>query len=430
MFYCIVMLCLFAACNKNKDVIPGTPTPNPPASNAAITAEGAPTGPMVLKTIGTAGGTITSADGKITFTIPAGALDANKNITIQAIENKMPLGMKGRAYRFLPNGLQFKKPATLTLKYDDNDIAGSIPEQVSLASQTSKGSWKKNANIQLNTINKTINSEIHHFTDYAFYESFKLVDEKTGSDTAVIKVRPTEEVKLTVYYVKEVTLEDSLAISVPLLASGFIKEWTVNGFVTPPNMNFGGLGGKTGYTQAERDYIAPRRAPSPNSITVSVKLDLGSKGVLFILRNVQVADVNSLNLNGKVYPDATPSAIFLNNNTALNFGIGQLFPNGKSVSVGVDIQDIASPVSGIYSFAASEKVRIVAHDEFGNTWSSEKRDIHTGATTYSGNVEIWVSGSGNSRQLYIKITGMLFGASSTVNSAPVNTIMDVNAPVF
>ncbi len=432
-FYGILLLFAFTACRKTKDDHLPSGSQNQSTGTAAVTAVGIPTGTAVQKTIGAAGGTIVSADGKIMFTVPAGALDADEIISVQSIENKAPLGIKNRAYRFLPHGLQFKKPATLTLVYDENDIAGSTPEQVSLASQTEKGNWKKNGTMQVNLNNRTMTTTISHFSDYAFYESFKMVDAKTDSDTSVLELRTSEEVKLTVYYVKEISLDDAneLVISVPLLATGYVKEWTVNGQTHPhPDLNFGGLGGKNGYTIAERDYIAPRRAPSPNSITVTVKLDLGSKGVLFLLRNVSITDANILGLNGKIYNGAMPSAIYLNNNTWLNFGILKLFPNGKSASVGVDIEDIASTVPGVYNFSASEKVKILAHDELNNHWSSSKTNPLTGVTTHSGNIEITVSGSGNSRQLFIKITGMLFGTGPTTNSAPVNTIIDVSAPVF
>jgi len=430
--YGMLLLFVFTACRKTKDdLAPGTQ--NPATETPAATALGAPTGTVVQKTIGAAGGSITSADGKLTFTVPAGALDANEIISVQSIENKAPLGMKNRAYRFLPHGLQFKKPAILTLAYDENDIAGSAPEQVNLATQTDKGNWKKSGTMLVNLNNRTMTTDILHFSDYAFYESFRLLDSKTDSDTAVIKLRTSEEVKPTAYYIKEVSLDNSneLLISVPLLASGYVREWTVNGQSNPhPDLNFGGIGGKNGYTAAEVDYIASRRAPNPNSITVTVKLDLGSKGLLFLLRNVSITDANVLSLNGKTYNGASPSAIYLNNNTALNFGILQQFPNGKSASVGVDILDIASAVPGVYNFPASEKVKILGHDEFGNQWSSKKVNILTGVATHSGNVEITVSGSGNTRQLFIKITGMLFGAGATTNSAPVNTVMDVSAMVF
>jgi hypothetical protein len=428
-WYGLVLLLIFTACRKTKHDLPAGPQ-NPGPASAAATNVGTPTGAVVQKTIGTGGGSITSSDGKITLTIPAGALDADQNISVQPIENKMPLGIKNRSYRFLPHGLQFKKPATLTLAYDDNDIAGSASEQVGLATQTNKGNWKKIGQTQVNLNNRTVSTCIHHFSDYAFYESFKLVDEKTESDTALVKLRPSEEVKLTVYYVQEVELENDRFISVPVLASAYVKEWTVNGMVNVPDLTFGGLAGKNNYTLAERDYIAPRLAPNPNSITVTVKLDLGSKGVLFLLRNISILDVNSLNLNGKQYDNAMPSAIFLNNATMLNFGINKSFPNGKSAAVGVDIQDIASAVPGIYSYAASDKVKIVTHDELGHAWTSWKTNPQTGITQYSGNVNVTVSGSGPSRQLFIKVTGTLFGSSGTVGTAGVNTVLDVNAPVF
>src|SRR5687767_14935758 len=84
----------------------------------AVTPVGANDGTPISKTIGSGGGGITSSDGEMELIIPAGALTADTEITIQPIANNAPNG-RGKAYRCTPNGLQFAKDITIKLKYTE-----------------------------------------------------------------------------------------------------------------------------------------------------------------------------------------------------------------------------------------------------------------------------------------------------------------------
>ena len=69
-------------------------------------------------TIGQSGGTI--AVGKAHLEIPAGALENNTQVSIKEVTGDENL--VGPAYLMEPNGLQFTKPATLTIDYAKEDI--------------------------------------------------------------------------------------------------------------------------------------------------------------------------------------------------------------------------------------------------------------------------------------------------------------------
>ena len=97
----------------------------------AITPVGTPAGDPITKTIGISGGSIASPDSVMELVIPAGALPANTDITIQPVTNEAPGGI-GLAYDLLPDGTTFSKPATLTFHYTDEDINGSLPEFLSI----------------------------------------------------------------------------------------------------------------------------------------------------------------------------------------------------------------------------------------------------------------------------------------------------------
>ena len=77
---------LFASCNKLKPDLPVV-TPPTPQSAGLVTPVGIPAGNAGSKIIGSGGGSITSADGRFTITIPAGALSGDKTISVQPISN-------------------------------------------------------------------------------------------------------------------------------------------------------------------------------------------------------------------------------------------------------------------------------------------------------------------------------------------------------
>lgn len=426
LFLFLVLAGVLAACKKPADS--GTvqpPPPPPPGSGKVITTEvGQPTGAVIIKTIGNSGGSISSADGKVTLNIPAGALDKNETISMEPIQNKAPMGMQGFAYRFLPHGLQFKKPALLSVKYDDRDVVGTAPELLKIATQLDNRAWKKLPNITLDKTHKTVTAELNHFSDYSVYTSFRLKDLKTKSDTAVIHMSTTEEVKFDA--IEEIELDDSLTL--PTLAAGYVREWAINGKAHPlPSDNLGSFGGKNGYSNAERDYLAPRREPDPDTVAISAKLDLGSKGALWLVRTVVIDDINKLVINGKLYDKAIPAAVIVPQANHLSFGMQQRMPNGKFANISVSINEIFDVTEGTYSYNASEKVKILAEDEFGHDWSSERTLLPSGTKEYSGRVQISVIGTAPKIYLIGTVTGSLFGVGNTTNNGPVDVVFAVMA---
>ncbi len=130
----------------------------------AITPIGTPAGDPITKTIGISGGSISSPDGIIELVIPAGALPANTDITVQPVTNEAPGGI-GLAYDLLPDGTTFSKPATLTFHYTDEDINGSSPFFIYIAYQDEAGAWVSDLKNQvLDTLAKTARLDISHFT--------------------------------------------------------------------------------------------------------------------------------------------------------------------------------------------------------------------------------------------------------------------------
>jgi len=69
-----------------------------------------------VTTVGPRGGTVESADGVVTLTVPAGALASEQPLVL--LETDAPAGMMATAYALEPAGLVFAIPATVTFELD------------------------------------------------------------------------------------------------------------------------------------------------------------------------------------------------------------------------------------------------------------------------------------------------------------------------
>jgi hypothetical protein len=122
--------------------------------------------------IGTGGGTIKI--GPHTLVVPAGALQKNTTITAQ-----LP-GDKASTVRFLPEGLHFSKPATLTMSYAHCRKLLPLPTRIVYTTE--------NLNIlELlrsldNRTKKTVTAPLDHFSKYAiaYRNSDVAGDEEVG----------------------------------------------------------------------------------------------------------------------------------------------------------------------------------------------------------------------------------------------------------
>lgn len=91
---------------------------------------------VVSASIGPAGGSLTSTDGKVTLTLPEGAVAAETAISITAINTTdLPGAFAGSnvlgAYELGPSGTVFTQPVSLALNYDsdgfgDNELEGDL----------------------------------------------------------------------------------------------------------------------------------------------------------------------------------------------------------------------------------------------------------------------------------------------------------------
>ncbi|HEY5919725.1 MAG TPA: hypothetical protein VIU13_20035, partial [Chryseolinea sp.] len=227
----------------------------------AITPVGTPAGDPVAKTIGASGGSIASPDGVMELVIPAGALTVNTDITIQPITNESPGGI-GLAYDLLPDGTTFNKPATLTFRYTDEDINGSLPEFLSIAHQNSDGAWVSDIqNQMLDTDAQKISLDIAHFTPFRMGTDFARI-------TAIPYIlKPGESALVDVYetFVFEQSGEETRT-EAEVVPSHLVTNWNV----TPAVGSLQVVTGPVGYVT----YRAPANVETRQTVRVSAHVNV------------------------------------------------------------------------------------------------------------------------------------------------------------
>jgi hypothetical protein len=311
------LLLIFGSCKKDKkeDTSPENVT-------LLVTPVANTTGPVIQQMIGPGGGTITSADGRVSLTFPAGALETNQTISIQPIENKLPSGASNSAYRFLPHGLQFKVPVQLTFQYNEQEIANSAPEFLSLATQQD-GKWKiPPGSVTVNKTAKTVTARLQHFSDYAWFEScFIQVGDKI--DQGEYSIDPGSKVKIAVVIGVN---GNSNELIVPLvIPASNVLSWKINGEAVASNQ-YGTLANIDPPNQAIKEFQAPVNVVSNGSlvaISVEIKNPTGGPGQFMLVANLLLQFENSFRINGTDYRAGGVSAFKVGNTLQVSLSTAQ-----------------------------------------------------------------------------------------------------------
>jgi len=226
----------------------------------APTEVGTPVGDKAAKEIGPAGGSLTSADGRLTLTVPQNALSETVTFTIQAVTGKAKNGV-GNAYRFEPDGKKFSTPLELSFRYNDQDLEGTVPEALSIAYQDEKGAWRAQNSGTFDATAKTLTVPVTHFTDYTTFARLRLIPPR-----ATVRVRQSQIVQLLVC--AEPGLIDRLLsrpVSCDEQPPSGSASWSLEG---PGNIQTSDYMQRQGMMFAT--YIAPARRPNPSVAKVKI----------------------------------------------------------------------------------------------------------------------------------------------------------------
>lgn len=134
---------------------------------AACGGDDAPAVATVRQSIGAAGGSLRSADGKMNLTIPAGALGNDTEIAITEVspdhqsDAVRQLGAD-KVYRLEPAGLMFAQPATVGI-----ELPASATGQVAVLLLHSAGQWEAPGaqTLALSVDKRTLSGQLNHFSE-------------------------------------------------------------------------------------------------------------------------------------------------------------------------------------------------------------------------------------------------------------------------
>ncbi|MBI5071162.1 MAG: hypothetical protein HZB56_23340 [Deltaproteobacteria bacterium] len=124
---------------------------------------GTRTGAATSLSIGPAGGSFSSTDGRLTVTVPPNAVAAPVLFTIDEITNTAPGGL-GVAYRLGPAGTRLATPAQLAFGTASTGLA---IETLAVATQDQSGYWLRPPDLVRNGVASTVTVPATHFSDWA-----------------------------------------------------------------------------------------------------------------------------------------------------------------------------------------------------------------------------------------------------------------------
>jgi hypothetical protein len=256
---------LIASCDPKNESVTAEPDGTPGEVTGAVTPVGTSEGTAVTANIGPAGGTIQSTDQRIRITIPAGALPTEQTISVQPLSNRCPSGT-GQAFRLLPHGQIFTKPVTVTFKYTETDVNGSLPQAVSIAYQNDKGVWQSPSVKRLDTTARSVSVQSTHFSDWGLFQKMYI---SPGNSF----LNPGGNLRLVAFQIRESELiGDDYFVPLPeRIPSKYIEKWQLRGE------------GVLKANQTEAEYFAPSSIPAINPAVVTVFLNQTVKmdGVLY-----------------------------------------------------------------------------------------------------------------------------------------------------
>lgn len=263
------------------------------------TSVGTPIGDKVSKEIGPAGGSLKSADGRLTLTVPNGAVKQNTSFSIQPITNTVDTGI-GAGYQLEPGDAAFSAPVELSVKYDDSDIEGTVPELLSMAYQDSKGAWHVQTNAKVDPEGHTVTIATTHFSHWLLMSFIKIIPVRAKvfvreqQFVAIASVCPDST--LGRWLSRNDWCGDRVRLRNP--------EWKLDGpgSLTPADGTSGAY------------YYAPDRKPSPNTAKVSVEFEIrfrnANSGELTTYTKEFGSIITIVDRGYKATGNAGPSTIF------------------------------------------------------------------------------------------------------------------------
>ena len=162
-----LLLLAALACGSPASTVTG---PGGPGSGGLVpiaTTFGAPVAAPRAATVNAAsGGALSSADGALAISVPAGAVADAAELTLMPI-TATARGAVGPAFRLGPEGTTFSAPVTLTFKAPDRYATGTSIAGLGVEYQDARGFWHRVEPVVRDASARTVTVSTTHFSDWA-----------------------------------------------------------------------------------------------------------------------------------------------------------------------------------------------------------------------------------------------------------------------
>lgn len=253
------------SCKHDTDKI--DPGPDPEQSQGVERPIGTSLGASVNKQIGPDGGSLTSADGTLTITVPVGALTALTEVGIQPITSTCPGGI-GDGWRLTPHGKAFAKPVQLKLNYTAQKDSVALPQALGLAYQDDKDVWRFVGATSVNATAHTLTMQTNHFSDWGLMSWMTLspiAQKLHAKEQLIIKALQYFHVTDDELHVPlgGVTYENGYPVGgAHQLPDKYIKKWSLAGPGSLQELS----------SVSKATYTAPAQIQKTQTVAVSLEL--------------------------------------------------------------------------------------------------------------------------------------------------------------
>ncbi len=265
----LILLCLMlSSCSKNSS--------NNPVSSSGQTKPGE---------IGPEGGTVVSSDSSVKLQIPQGGLSSSTAIAINTSADSLPAGFRV-LYNFTPNGLQFSKPATLIIHYNDSLLAGLNPLNAGIGYEDNNGNWIGVGGGSVDTTAHTFTIPINHFSNWGIYQTYFISKENVVTNSTAILTNSSTlfNVFKTGIVIQDVGGPTPLTRT-PVQPDQWMVNGTIGGTSTVGTIN-------ASPNKGEAVYTSPAKMPDSNPVAVAAEIVLPNSSKLYLICNTAVLAKN------------------------------------------------------------------------------------------------------------------------------------------
>jgi hypothetical protein len=143
------LVCGFAACTAVNNAGP-VPPATPDTAQAVI---------------GAGGGTLSTPDGVLTLSVPRGAVDHDVEFTVAPTAAPLPAAV-GAAFEIGPSGTQFAVPATVAIRYSNDELGDATASDLLIAT-IAQGKWQPLSASAVDQGSMTVAGATPHLSPYA-----------------------------------------------------------------------------------------------------------------------------------------------------------------------------------------------------------------------------------------------------------------------